>query len=281
MDAAAAAPLRIRFVCTLDDFVDAHKVHRRPARRKRIGLGERLLFIWILLAAIAVILALAIAEGVYRRARGGPGPTVELLVTNWAIAMAVPWLPWLLIMGLLWFAASGVIGPNERRPTRQMLLVMAVVALLNAIVSAIASGGPSAPRPAEPPERDVPLIVSMLPWLTLFGVIWFYVFRYLRGMLPRHWDAQPHLRREQTMEQTDHGLRFDDGLCVRDYQWSGFTKFREGDGLFVLYISDVGYHMVPKRAFNAPGAIESFRRLLEQRVPTDGPIAGRFPIAAN
>lgn len=105
-----------------------------------------------------------------------------------------------------------------------------------------------------------------------------YAFRYVRGLLPRHWDAQPHLRLPQTLAVTSRGLRFEDERAVLDYAWAGLPKFRESETLFLIYVSEVSFHMVPKRAMAEPGQVEAFRQLLEQHVPTDGPVPARFPV---
>lgn len=278
-------PLALRFACTLDDFLEAHKIHRRPARGDRLGLFERLLFLWILLATLAALVIIAIVEGTIGAVRG-TGPMIEFPVANWAVAIAVPWMPWLFVTGVLWYAMSGITGGHERRPARQMLLVISVVQLLSNALALILSGGPAAQHArstaaataTQATGTEPPFIVTLLPWLTVFFVVWIYIFRYVRGMLPRHWDAQPHLRLPQTLEQTPRGLRFADERAVLDYSWQGFKKYREGEGHFLIYVSEVSFHMVPKRAMSEPGQIEAFRQMLEQHVPSDDPIPARFPM---
>jgi hypothetical protein len=267
------------FALTYEDFVEAHKVHRSPARRARLGLGERLLFLWILLASIGVLFVIALVESIvgFRR---GTGPTIELIVTGWAVAIAAPWFIYLVIFTFLWYVASGVAGPNERPWIRQMMLVLAVVMLLNTIVATVAAGGPAAQRAqaASTPQQSTSWFATLFPWVTMLFVFWLYIFRYLRGTLPRHWAAQPHLRVPTTLEQTDHGLRAADEHVVHDYRWSAFLKFREGESLFLLYPSHVSYLIVPKRALAERGLVEAFRQLLEQHVASDGPIPARFPL---
>jgi hypothetical protein len=273
--------MTLAFTLTYDDFVEAHKIHRRPPRRERVGLGDRLLFLWIVLATLLALVAICIVEVVVGMTRGGAGGTsIPVPVTNWAVAIAVQWMPYLVVYMLLWFAASGILGPNDRPWTRQMFLVMTVLSLFNAIIAAVVTGGPyaqQAPAQTEAQPRT-PWILNVLPWFTMFIAVWIYIFRYLRTMLPRLWDAQPHLRLPNTVTAHDDGLRVEDANATHDYRWPAFVKFRESDRLFLLYVSQVSFIMIPKRAMPEPGNVEAFRQLLERNVAGDGPVPARFPL---
>ena len=268
--------MKLAFTCTLDDYDAAMRLFRKPAPGHGPGWAERLLFLWVLLGAVGLLLAVAVVEAILR---GGPGRGDG--VTTWAVAILTPWMPSLLILTGLWFLACGAIPATERRELRRLMLALAAVLLLvNAVGVLITGPAPRqpSPQPADQPPRGDGSLIALLPWLVMFLFAWVAFFRFLRGATRRNWDAQPHLRNPQSLELTPHGLRFEDGVCVRDYRWAGFTKWREGETLFLLYVSDVGFHMVPKRAMAGPHEVDQFRHLLWQHVRPIDPLPFGFPV---
>ena len=270
--------MKLTFTCTFDDYAAAMRLFRKPAPGHGPGWAERLLFLWVLLGAIGLLLVLAVIEALLQG-----GPRGRDGVTTWAVAILTPWIPSLLVLAVLWFAACGAVAPTERRPLRRLVLGLAAALLLVNVVTVLITG-PAAPPPASPPPPPVGetsqdgSLVRLLPWLVVFLFIWVAFFRFLRGVTRRTWDAQPHLRNPQTLDLTPHGLRFEDTVCVRDYRWAGFTKWREGETLFLLYVSDVAFHIVPKRAMAGPHEVDQFRYLLWQHVRPVDPLPFGFPV---
>lgn len=272
--------MKLSFTLTFDDHAAAHRLYRKPAPGEGPGLAERLLFLWTLLGAVGLLFLAMIAEAVYRIASG-----VQSEIAGWAVSVVLPLIPFLLISGLIWFAIAGSVPSAERRALRRlMLIIMAMLLLLNVINTALTGPTPGrATRRAQiatatAPAADDGSFMTLLPWLVIFLAIWLFFFRFLRGAIQRNWDAQPHLRRPATMELTPHGLRFDNGVAVLDYRWECFLKWREGDTLFLLYPSDIGFLTVPKRAMPDAATVDAFRQLLWQHVrPVDAAPLG-FPI---
>jgi len=64
----------------------------------------------------------------------------------------------------------------------------------------------------------------------------------------------------------------DDGFTIQmenalvKKPWSDFLKWKEGKTLFVVYISDNMFQLVPKRFFSLPEDVTSFRNLLNAKV---------------
>jgi hypothetical protein len=48
--------------------------------------------------------------------------------------------------------------------------------------------------------------------------------------------------------------------------WPDFHKHREDTGLFLLFLSDANFLMVPKRAFPDPALLQSFRDVVAERI---------------
>ncbi len=78
------------FTCTFEDYAEAFRIHRSLARGQRTGLGERLLFLWILLVMLALFFAVAIAQGIYAGVTGAAQVAGEVSALDWMIALSCP-----------------------------------------------------------------------------------------------------------------------------------------------------------------------------------------------
>ena len=48
--------------------------------------------------------------------------------------------------------------------------------------------------------------------------------------------------------------------------WKGFHKWKENRHLFLVYQSDILFHMWPKRCFPSPEAADEFRAILQRQI---------------
>ncbi len=256
------------FTCTFEDYVEASRIHRSLARGQRTGLGERLLFLWILLVMLALFFAVAIAQGIYAGATSAAPVAGQVSALDWMIALVVPVMLWTIWFGLIWYGFSGVLVPTERRSFQKVLLLILAALFAMNLVEALISGVPAreARHQAPPATSDRSFLAAFTPWLVFCLIIWFVLVRHVRGAARRNWDAQAQLRLPQTLEQTERGLRFVDEHTTCDYAWSAFAKYREGPNVFLLYVSDVGFQMVPKRAMSDAALVDAFRAFVAQHV---------------
>jgi hypothetical protein len=74
------------------------------------------------------------------------------------------------------------------------------------------------------------------------------------------------LQRAIRLEPTEAGLLSESETGRGTTPWSDFLKWTEGNGLFLLYISDDMFHIVPKRFFSSKEDIAEFRNMLATRV---------------
>jgi hypothetical protein len=279
--------MTLSFTLTLDDHIAAHRLFRKPSRgsaREGPRLAERLLFFWILLGAIVVAVVCSMVLGVVASTQGAARAD-EL--GRWAGAILFPWMVWLLSFGFIWFMSCGFGGAVERAETRRLMLTLAFTMLAYLVISTAITGPPPAEAPstttgpAATADGAGGYVAALGPWLLILVFVFVFFSRHLRRAPLRSWTAQPHLHRPQTLEVAPDGLVFDDGACRRDYRWEGFTKFREGDTLFLLYVSEIAWHTVPKRAFAAPADVDGFRELLRLHVAdVDRAVGQGFPVYA-
>ena len=275
--------MKFSFTCTMDDFAAALRLHRRPGKGHGPRMRERLLFVWLLLGVIAAsfiaVIVVALYGAITGAPRGGPAVTGTSL---WLGHIMAIWVPTLVIVAVIWFLLCGALAARQRRALRWMFLLIALVPPAITIVNLVKSGGPAAAPPSTPTPTqsgEGSGWSELLPWVMVFLIIWVTVFLILRRTGRRLWEAQPNMALPTAAEATTQGLRIEDAHSTRQYKWSAFTKWRESDALFMLYLSDVTFQLIPKRALATPGQVEEFRRLLEQNVPSVDPQPRGFVVA--
>ena len=72
--------------------------------------------------------------------------------------------------------------------------------------------------------------------------------------------------RELRLEPTDAGIFSESETGHGTTPWSDFLKWKEGGSLFLLYISDDIFQIVPKRFFSSEADISEFRGMLAAKV---------------
>lgn len=122
--------------------------------------------------------------------------------------------------------------------------------------------------------------LATLPWfvLMLFLVIHNGLTRSVA--LRRRWEMQPELHERTTLTVAEDGLVIETLNARYDYRWVFFPGFRETASLLLLYISANSCWMIPKRAFQDPASLDSFKGLLMTYVK-DGhflPTSSAFPV---
>lgn len=86
------------------------------------------------------------------------------------------------------------------------------------------------------------------------------------------WKARRVFRQQRSLRLPFELSWSEGGLVSRNEQgsektqWSDFVQWRENEQLFRLYLSDVMFHIVPKRAFPDTEAVSAFRELLQARI---------------
>lgn len=74
------------------------------------------------------------------------------------------------------------------------------------------------------------------------------------------------LQRQLRMVPTEGGLLAENETGQFTLPWSDFRKWKEGNGAFLLYVSDNIFHLVPKHFFQSHADIVAFRDLLKAKV---------------
>lgn len=104
-----------------------------------------------------------------------------------------------------------------------------------------------------------------LPALAL-AVCWFgYLIIYLPVKLRRDFSKHPNFSRHCNLHVDDNGLRSSSDVSSGDTKWGAFVKFRETPNLFMLYLGERVFRVIPKRAFSTL-QLEEFRGLLRTKL---------------
>lgn len=124
---------------------------------------------------------------------------------------------------------------------------------------------------------------SMLPelkqkwvWLVLAAYLTFVALTAHGRALRRGWRGQPSLQLRRRVEIGENALVVDDSQTRVEHKWNAFVRYIEAPNLFVLMPSDVTLVIIPKRSLTEPGAVDGFRRLLDERVAR--PSVPGFPV---
>jgi len=134
---------------------------------------------------------------------------------------------------------------------------------------------PPVPTPAPPAAGGVPgWLVSIAPWVLVFGFVWFFVFRQMRRMSPASvYERNPSMQQPKTLDITDERVRMSDPLAFTEWRWESFTGLVESANLLLLRQADNTFVMIPKRAVPAE-ELDTFRADLAARMPAPG----AFPV---
>jgi MFS family permease len=74
------------------------------------------------------------------------------------------------------------------------------------------------------------------------------------------------LQRECSFAATDQGVGFSSDAMSGTKPWADYLKWKEGKRLFLLYMSDNLYQVIPKRFFASESEVDSFRETLRANI---------------
>ncbi|MEA2736362.1 MAG: YcxB-like protein [Humisphaera sp.] len=254
--------IAIDYTLTYEEFAEAYQLQRHrkrflsgpPARSPWVGCGV-LAAMFLLVFVLLIVATLMIGRP--SKPTGGASyvestSPIELFLTGL--------LPWIVIAGILWLLMARSIV--ERKTLKWIIVLQLAIGASTSLVGALI------PSPASNQPSAAGAQASLLPLLPLvvgFGGILIVLPMTMRSIKRTAWDAQPQLQRPQHLEATPDRLIASNPLSRTEYQWPAVISFSEGNHVFVLSMSAVGFITIPKRAFADAAEIEAFRALLQSR----------------
>jgi hypothetical protein len=102
----------------------------------------------------------------------------------------------------------------------------------------------------------------LLPTIVLLGlggaILWFGA----RARIRRGWRGQPSLHLGHAYEFYDDRVIVDNAQSRTETKWQAFPRVLETPNLLLLYVSDLAFHILPKRSLDEPDELERFRAFL-------------------
>lgn len=143
------------------------------------------------------------------------------------------------------------------RPRRSLGVLGVVVMLLALVAVYLAFFG----RPPESPGWSRWILVAALSCLVLmFGFGIPYISR-------RTYRQRKDLQRPCSFSPSDSGLCFSTEGASGIKPWTDYLKWKEGRDIFLLYLSDNLYQMIPKRFFESEDDLKAFREVIGKNIP--------------
>lgn len=118
-------------------------------------------------------------------------------------------------------------------------------------------------------HRAIEILPVVVPWLLIFGLVWFFAFRQLRNNRRRE---NPILGRLHQMEVNQSGVTVTTTSGRREFHWSAFHAWQETAHLFLLYDADpkrasvISAEVIPKRAIRNSADLDALRHLIASNV---------------
>jgi hypothetical protein len=137
--------------------------------------------------------------------------------------------------------------------------------------------GPQPLPPAVParPVRDrvFDMLIGLVPWVVVFCVIWFFVYRQMRAGRGI-WNKDKTLQQPHALLVDDESVTLSGSTASTRWLWAAFAGWTETANLILLRQTDDVTVLVPKRAAT-PAELDELRGLLRRHIV---PPTGGFPV---
>ena len=112
---------------------------------------------------------------------------------------------------------------------------------------------------AEPPAVTWWLLAAII-YLSLLSFVWWpYRIRKL-------FNQSKALQRDFRLTPNERGVLVSNEDGEMTLPWSDYRKWKESEKVFLIYLTDAQFQVVPKRLFASASDIEAFRSVLKARI---------------
>lgn len=135
----------------------------------------------------------------------------------------------------------------------------------------------SSPSPATSAGGEgfwIDFALPFLPWVLVFGVIWFFVFRQFRKQGRRIWRDNEDLLEPHVFVVDDQGIEVRGPKVATRFLWAAFGGWAETANLFLVWQPAGAYTILPKRAATE-AEWEQLRSAFQAHL---APKTGGFPV---
>jgi hypothetical protein len=102
------------------------------------------------------------------------------------------------------------------------------------------------------------------------GTMGYYgCFLLIRRKIIKAFERQPSLRGQQSWSFDESGVSYHSEKVTAQFSWTDYVRWKEDEAVFVIYPSDLIFHVVPKRwAVGGEPAVKAVRGLLQSSIGT-------------
>ncbi len=276
--------LHVQFEYKLEDLQEAHAAHKPKVHpvsgKSAAGIAVPLL-VFLGLTAFFCLLCYGTSS-----ARAGVEMTWRRrsLFLDMIMPMAAFlafFSPFLLYRGLKAHGVGGLLKAGFVKGVFGWFLVSTVLVLSWLLL-----------RKLDPVDDEVaPLVITwrdvsevLMPhsvwFLMMFAFCWF-IYRFTDRQVENLWKGASNLHRPFSLEVSDYGMVLAEPLARYELRWYLFERVIETKNLFLLYVGEQSFHIIPKRAFADAEQLGLFGALLHNHVthrPTAFPV---LPVASK
>jgi hypothetical protein len=150
-------------------------------------------------------------------------------------------------------------------------LALALVFALALLVFPNKAANPTTPTfPAHiPNSSDAPLSpIGFLFCAFMLVVIWYFLLRarYSKSPVERFFKKNPSIADPVSIVLTNEGVTVHAVPSNELRPWADFNNSKETENLLLLFSTDQGIHLLPKRAFPSPESLAEFRAFAQAHI---------------
>lgn len=245
----------IEYRNSFDDYQEAYAAHWHSAQDRKTSIRDA----WPALVFMGYCIACIAAADFLDRKFGHDQLAISMLLLFPMILISVMEMVYPII-------------PRARQPRKIRLLLSWFIVLVAGAAAAILctfAAGPVFWRMTWKGLAPYFTAVFLLPHLTwiVHSIIVRTAARLAqRRSIRKGWSQSDLAEQSTTLETTSMGILIRTSTTRSEIFWPGLPLFRETANLFMIYISQNSYLMVPKRAIADPAATDDFRRLLVENI---------------
>ena len=141
---------------------------------------------------------------------------------------------------------------HMRPSLRVLVLVAALVIVMVVVIAVLISGRLTS---ALYPAVLVAAVTAVVLWSAMYLL-------YLPWLARRMYRQHKMLRDASEISWDEHGITCRSAAAHSTIAWEDYVKWKEGEHLFLVYLADRLFQMVPKRVFASAAEEQDFRRHL-------------------
>jgi hypothetical protein len=115
-------------------------------------------------------------------------------------------------------------------------------------------------------------------WIVFVLLVIGATVRQTSRQVEQAWERQAPLRRPVRLEIAPGGIVCDQQVNRRQYDWAALARFTETPNVLMLWVSEMAFEIVPKRAFPSAAELETAREMFLTQIQDPEILPRAFPV---